>query len=183
MASPFVLPYDPEYSEGKTMKCTAIPRSCFLVVLLLAGISAKFSHAADVVFSGELRQWHKVTLTLDGPQASEERNSESVSRLSYAGDVSSPRDRTHLQRARLLRRRRRCGEHVGNCRETSGEPTFHRITSASGPTSSLSGRAKRCDFRCPRRGRRRGRSGRPARHVRNRRDRTRAVATCEARDG
>jgi hypothetical protein len=31
--------------------------------------------SADVAVSGELRQWHKVTLTLDGPQADERSNS------------------------------------------------------------------------------------------------------------
>ena len=30
--------------------------------------------ANDVSVSGDLRQWHKVTLTLDGPQADETAN-------------------------------------------------------------------------------------------------------------
>ncbi|WP_231617430.1 DUF5060 domain-containing protein [Novipirellula aureliae] len=41
---------------------------CFGLALLLASAA----NAADATISGELRQWHKVTLTLDGPQASED---------------------------------------------------------------------------------------------------------------
>lgn len=47
---------------------------CLVAALLLTGASplrGQNSNAADVVLSGELRQWHKVTLTLDGPQADE----------------------------------------------------------------------------------------------------------------
>ena len=47
---------------------------CLAAALLLAGVSplrGQTSKTADVVLSGELRQWHKVTLTLDGPQADE----------------------------------------------------------------------------------------------------------------
>lgn len=40
-----------------------------VIVLLLFGVSAR---AVDVSITGELRQWHKVTLTLDGPHASED---------------------------------------------------------------------------------------------------------------
>ncbi len=43
--------------------------ACFLSFVLLPGAPA---WAADVSISGELRQWHKVSLTLDGPQASED---------------------------------------------------------------------------------------------------------------
>jgi len=43
-------------------------RSFLLACFLLSGLSAR---AAEPVVSGELKQWHKVTLTLDGPQATE----------------------------------------------------------------------------------------------------------------
>ena len=43
--------------------------ACCVGFVLLLGASA---WAADASISGELRQWHKVTLTLDGPQASED---------------------------------------------------------------------------------------------------------------
>jgi len=43
--------------------------ACFIAFVLPPGASAR---AADVSISGELRQWHKVTLTLDGPHASED---------------------------------------------------------------------------------------------------------------
>ena len=49
---------------------------CVVAVMLLAGAmpgAAQRQGAApsDVAISGELRQWHKVTLTLTGPQADE----------------------------------------------------------------------------------------------------------------
>ena len=43
-----------------------LPR-CFLVVLVLA-----WALPAAATISGELRQWHRVTLTFDGPAASEQ---------------------------------------------------------------------------------------------------------------
>ena len=54
------------------------PRPYALVCLIAAGISISFAQprtgpAAAAVW-GELKQWHKVTLTLDGPQASESSN-------------------------------------------------------------------------------------------------------------
>jgi hypothetical protein len=54
------------------MRRVAVPGICFLGAFLLVECLAGPSLAADVVLSGELHQWHKVTLTLDGPQASED---------------------------------------------------------------------------------------------------------------
>ena len=52
------------------------------LVLILAGIAvpdAWWQTSASAAVSGELRQWHKVTLTFDGPNASETRfHAESV---------------------------------------------------------------------------------------------------------
>ncbi|TWU28644.1 DUF5060 domain-containing protein [Bythopirellula polymerisocia] len=42
---------------------------CFVSFVFLLGLSAK---GEGTSISGELRQWHKVTLTIDGPQASED---------------------------------------------------------------------------------------------------------------
>ncbi|MCG8649136.1 MAG: DUF5060 domain-containing protein [Pirellulales bacterium] len=50
------------------MKC----RVSLVAIVLLAASPGGVSQAADVSISGELRQWHKVTLTVDGPQASED---------------------------------------------------------------------------------------------------------------
>ena len=52
---------------------------CALVAIALAGAAAGATQrqggpGADVSISGELRQWHKVTLTLTGPQADELSN-------------------------------------------------------------------------------------------------------------
>jgi len=44
---------------------------CFVVSLLIVGRAAQCAHAAEAVLSGELRRWHKMTLTIDGPQAAE----------------------------------------------------------------------------------------------------------------
>jgi len=51
-------------------------RPGIIVLLTAAGSSALFAQTQDggprsVAVTGELREWHKVTLTLDGPQASE----------------------------------------------------------------------------------------------------------------
>src|SRR5687768_17538578 len=51
-----------------------------VAVMLLAGAAASVvggqsSPSADVVIAGELRQWHKVTLTLAGPHADESSSS------------------------------------------------------------------------------------------------------------
>ena len=43
---------------------------CWTGFLVIAGQLAGISDAASV--DGELQQWHKLTLTLDGPQASED---------------------------------------------------------------------------------------------------------------
>ena len=50
--------------------------SCVVAVMLLAcampGAAQRRDAApSDVAISGELKQWHKVTLTLTGPQADE----------------------------------------------------------------------------------------------------------------
>ena len=51
------------------MKRLAEFGACCVSFLFLLGASA---WAADASISGELRQWHKVTLTLDGPERSED---------------------------------------------------------------------------------------------------------------
>ncbi len=53
------------------MKRFVGPVALFLAAALIFGTEAAVSHAADANIDGELRQWHKVTLTVDGPQASE----------------------------------------------------------------------------------------------------------------
>ena len=56
------------------MKSTIAPLAfsrCTFVILLLVGLGVQ---AAVPAITGELKQWHKVTLTLDGPQASETDN-------------------------------------------------------------------------------------------------------------
>src|SRR5688572_12642260 len=50
--------------------------ACGVAIVVLAagapgGAQRQTGPAADVSISGELRQWHKVTLTLSGPQADE----------------------------------------------------------------------------------------------------------------
>ena len=45
-----------------------------LVAAVVLGAAVSSLNAADPVVSGELKQWHKVTLTLDGPQAKETDN-------------------------------------------------------------------------------------------------------------
>lgn len=47
------------------------PRILMLSVCLLVGLVGEICHAGEGVVSGELRQWHKVTLTIDGPEADE----------------------------------------------------------------------------------------------------------------
>src|SRR5688572_23387695 len=42
-----------------------------LVAVTALSAAASILHAANPVVSGDLKQWHKVTLTLDGPQAKE----------------------------------------------------------------------------------------------------------------
>src|SRR5688500_13879641 len=42
-----------------------------VAILTDVGIDARQQPGAGAALSGELRQWHKVTLTLDGPQADE----------------------------------------------------------------------------------------------------------------
>ena len=42
----------------------------YLLLVFLAN-STNVGHAREVVVSGDLRQWHKITITLDGPMASE----------------------------------------------------------------------------------------------------------------
>src|SRR5688572_3987544 len=56
------------------------PERCVMMALLLAGVCygavyAQGGGPPDVMISGELRQWHKVTLTLAGPHADESSNS------------------------------------------------------------------------------------------------------------
>lgn len=50
-------------------------RRVWLAAILMAAsvslVQARWQSAPGVAMTGELRQWHKVTLTLDGPQASE----------------------------------------------------------------------------------------------------------------
>ena len=82
--------------------------AAFALVTMATGLAQQStSSARGVEIGGELRQWHKVTLTLDGPQADERASDpESVSRLPDDGDVRARVRRAELQRARLLRRRR-----------------------------------------------------------------------------
>jgi hypothetical protein len=56
------------------MKFTIAPLAlsrCTFLILLLVGLGVQ---AAAPAITGELKQWHKVTLTLDGPQAKETDN-------------------------------------------------------------------------------------------------------------
>ena len=53
---------------------TRVFASCCLAAAIAALVSVgaqQTAIAGGVSVSGELRQWHKVTLTLDGPQAAE----------------------------------------------------------------------------------------------------------------
>lgn len=51
----------------------AFLRIAFAGALLLMAVPASsFGESPDATVSGELRQWHKVTLTLDGPESSED---------------------------------------------------------------------------------------------------------------
>lgn len=47
-------------------------RTVFLALILIVILTLASAIAADpaVLISGELKQWHEVTLTLDGPSAS-----------------------------------------------------------------------------------------------------------------
>lgn len=54
------------------MKSVVNIGNCLLGSLLLIGFCTGLGHAADTVLSGELKQWHKVTLTIDGPHAAED---------------------------------------------------------------------------------------------------------------
>lgn len=45
-----------------------------LIIMMLAGVLCAGAQAAPPTVSGELKQWHKVTLTLEGPQAKETDN-------------------------------------------------------------------------------------------------------------
>ena len=50
------------------------PNRLIAAALVVAGVSvlqARQGQTGAAAVSGELRQWHKVTLTLDGPQADE----------------------------------------------------------------------------------------------------------------
>ena len=59
-------------AEGRDMMRATVVGAA---VLVIAGVSAGFARqpagSAAAVMSGELRQWHKVTMTFNGPQASE----------------------------------------------------------------------------------------------------------------
>ena len=69
--------------------------------------------AADVSISGELRQWHKVTLTLSGPQAEERVDrTEPVHGLSHDGDLCARVRHADIPCARLFCRRRRRGQFI-----------------------------------------------------------------------
>ena len=68
--------------------------------------------------SGELRQWHKVTLTFNGPQASETDSSPNPF-TDYRMTVIFTHESgcAALRGPRILRRRRRCREHLGDVRQ------------------------------------------------------------------
>ena len=70
--------------------------------------------AGRAVVSGELKQWHKVTLTLDGPFA-RERDTRPNPFLDYRLTVRFAHEsgRARLRRARLLRRRRQRRRDLG----------------------------------------------------------------------
>ena len=53
------------------MRATVIAAAVFVVAGVSAGLARQQGGSAVAAISGELRQWHKVTLTFDGPQASE----------------------------------------------------------------------------------------------------------------
>lgn len=53
------------------MRKRAVVAAAVLVASGIPALHARWQAAPGAVVSGELRQWHKVTLTLDGPQADE----------------------------------------------------------------------------------------------------------------
>ena len=54
------------------MNRVADPSAIVLAALLVVVSTSGFARAAEIEIAGELRQWHKVTLTVDGPEASED---------------------------------------------------------------------------------------------------------------
>ena len=54
------------------MKLSACHQAVFLAAILTLAINATVSRAGDATVDGQLLQWHKVTLTIDGPEASED---------------------------------------------------------------------------------------------------------------
>ena len=54
------------------MKLPACHQAVFLAAILTLAINATVSRAGDAIIDGQLLQWHKVTLTVDGPEASED---------------------------------------------------------------------------------------------------------------
>ena len=118
-------------------------RLLFALLVLLVGSPAPLTAAdAGAVVSGELKQWHKVTLTIDGPFA-RERDTDPNPFLDYRLTVRfRPRVRhAELRRPRLLRgrrQRRRDLRRVG--REVAGPP-LSRTSPAAGPGACRSSRA------------------------------------------
>src|SRR5581483_5684567 len=60
--------------KGARMRQHHFMTACLTLVASLALAQQLPSTIQPVRISGELRQWHKVTLTLDGPQADEAAN-------------------------------------------------------------------------------------------------------------
>lgn len=61
------------------MPTQKVPLSAYITVIVAAGLAVSAAQrqggvASDIAISGELRQWHKVTLTLAGPEADERSN-------------------------------------------------------------------------------------------------------------
>ena len=126
------------------------------LVLLLLTLAPPAGAAAPAELTGELKQWHKVTLTLDGPFA-RERDTQPNPFLDYRLTVRFAHEsgEPELRRARLLRRRRqrrrdlgRGGHEVARAPlARQGRPLdLARVVRAAdrGPPSTRRRRSRRC---------------------------------------
>ena len=125
------------------MKSTIAPLAlsrCTFVILPPVGLGVQ---AAAPAITGELKQWHKVTLTLDGPLA-HETDTEPNPFTDYRDDVTFTHESgsPQLRRARLLRRRRQRGRHLRRRPARNGARTSRPTRPASGPTRCRSCKGK-----------------------------------------
>ena len=119
-----------------------------LAAVALAAVSASAAERAAI--SGELKQWHKVTLTLDGPFA-RERDSDPNPFTDYRLTVTFTHESgtPQLRRARLLRRGRQRRRDLRRVRQQVARASLAR---QGGPLDlracrSCAGRARRVDAR------------------------------------